>query len=381
MQKLLTLTLRQLLIDGERCIGLQFQRSSAIETLVSTLETPAWSEQYQMMYIKNSKENFQSLFKTFTGVAWIDLRYFLKNRPLKKNGEPVDLSEVRKANQEGDSVRCPEEYISLLETKRYSLNTARTYVALFNAFRNRFRDKQLSEINELDIRLYMQEIVGKGLSPSYQNQAINAIKFYYEQVLDMPQRFYEIERPIKARKLPEVLSEEEVKRMIAVTKNIKHKAIIVTIYSCGLRLSELLSLKITDVESDRGVVRIRNGKGKKDRTTVLSAVTLDLLRRYYKAYKPCEFLFEGVEGKPYAAKSVHNIVKRALRLANINRHASAHTLRHSFATHLLENGTDLRYIQTLLGHSSPKTTEIYAHVSTKHLRAIKSPIDNLDITL
>lgn len=178
-----------------------------------------------------------------------------------------------------------------------------------------------------------------------------------------------------------VLSEEEVGRMITCTRNLKHKAIIVTIYSCGLRLSELLDLKISDIESDRGIVRIRNGKGKKDRTTVLSEMTLNLLRRYYVAYKPSDYLFEGLAGGRYTAKSVHAIVKKALSSAKINKDASAHTLRHSFATHLLENGTDLRYIQSLLGHSSPKTTEIYAHVSTKHLRTIKSPLDNLKITL
>ena len=203
----------------------------------------------------------------------------------------------------------------------------------------------------------------------------------FEQVLDMPRRFYEIGRPKTEQKLPLVLSEGEISKMISVTRNLKHKAILVTIYSCGLRLSELLNLKISDIQSERNLLLVRGGKGNKDRTTVLSEKTLLFLRKYYKVFKPDVYLFEGQHGHRYSAKSVHNIVKQALRDAGINKPASAHTLRHSFATHLLENGTDLRYIQELLGHSSSKTTEIYTHVSTKKLRGVVSPIENLDIEI
>jgi len=222
-------------------------------------------------------------------------------------------------------------------------------------------------------------VVKSGKSYSYQNQVINAIKFYYEQVLNMPQRFYDIDRPRKEHKLPLVLSEEEVRRMIVLTENLKHKSILVTMYSCGLRLSELLDLKLTDVHSDRAVVAVKGGKGRRDRTTLLSSTTLQLLRKYFQAYKPKDYLFEGMDGGRYAAKSVQQIVHSALLRAGIRKNATPHTLRHSFATHLLEQGTDLRYIQTLLGHSSPKTTEIYTHVSTKHIAQIKSPIDKLQI--
>src|SRR5690606_37616641 len=147
------------------------------------------------------------------------------------------------------------------------------------------------------------------------------------------------------------------------------------------RLSELLELKITDIQSDRGLILVRNGKGRKDRTTILSPTTLDLLRKYYLDFRPVEYLFEGTPGKPYSARSVQSILKRALKAAGIRKTASVHTLRHSFATHLLESGTDLRHIQVLLGHSSSRTTEIYAHVSTKFMRTIKSPLDNLNLNL
>jgi len=332
-----------------------------------------------MIFIPNTPENFILLFKTFKGTAWIDCRCFLRNRPINKNATPVDLSRLKSPQNEENTNQCPPEYIELLETKRYSFNTARTYISMFSEFARHFTGKPLIEIDELDIKEYIHAIVKQGKSGSYQNQVINAIKFYYEQVLDMPQRFYEIDRPRAERKLPSVLSEEEISRIISVTSNLKHKSILVTIYSCGLRLSELLNLKITDIQSDRHLLLIRDAKGNKDRTTILSETTINLLRKYYLSYRPKVYLFESPNGGRYSCKSVQSIVKHALSMAQIDRPASTHTLRHSFATHLLENGTDLRYIQMLLGHSSPKTTEIYAHVSTKSLRGVVSPIEKLKI--
>ena len=332
-----------------------------------------------MVYISNTPDNVYSIFRTFKGTAWINCRYFYRNKPVFSNAQPVDLSTIKSKSAANAEDACPPEYIELLETKRYSLNTTKMYTSLFSEFIRYFKGKSLREINEIDIKKYMQGVVKQGKSLSHQNQVINAIKFYYEQVLDMPQRFYEIQRPRQEQKLPSVLSEEEVLKVISATTNLKHKAILVTIYSCGLRLSELLNLKITDVQSDRHLLLIKDGKGKKDRHTILSETTLALLRKYYLAFKPKEYLFEGQNGGRYSGKSVQNIVKHSLKSANIKRPASTHTLRHSFATHLLENGTDLRYIQMLLGHNSPKTTEIYAHVSTKGLRHVVSPIEKLKI--
>ncbi|HTE28808.1 MAG TPA: tyrosine-type recombinase/integrase [Chryseolinea sp.] len=331
-----------------------------------------------MVYIANTPENLSAIFTTFKGIAWVNCRYFYRNKPVFSNTQPEDITPIKDKYLKRPDL-CPPDYIALLETKRYSLNTSRTYTALFSDFVRYFPGKPLTEINELDIRQYMSYIAQQRKSLSYQNQVINAIKFYYEQVLDMPQRFYAIERPRTEQKLPSVLSENEISMVIGATSNLKHKAILVTIYACGLRLSELLTLKLTDVQSDRHLLLIRGAKGKKDRNTVLSETTLGLLRKYYVAFRPKEFLFEGQCGGRYSAKSVQNIVKSALGLANIKRPASTHTLRHSFATHLLENGTDLRYIQTLLGHSSPKTTEIYTHVSTKGLKDVVSPIEKLKI--
>ena len=378
MNQLPIITLRHVMINGVKHIGMQFYASKIIHALIKTLDSPKWSQEHSMVYISNTPDNVYSIFRTFKGTAWINCRYFYRNKPVSSNALPVDLSSL-KSKAATNKEACPPEYIALLETKRYSLNTAKTYISLFSEFTRYCKEKPLHEVNELDIKKYIQEIVKQGKSLAHQNQTINAIKFYYEQVLDMPQRFYEIQRPRQEQKLPSVLSEEEVLKVISATANLKHKAILVTIYSCGLRLSELLNLKITDIQSDRHLLLIRDGKGKKDRHTILSDTTLGLLRKYYLVFKPKEYLFEGQQGGRYSGKSVQNIIKHSLQTAKIKRHASAHTLRHSFATHLLENGTDLRYIQTLLGHSSPKTTEIYAHVSTKGLRDVVSPIEKLKI--
>ena len=379
MNNVPVITLRHLMIADAKCIGIQFSHSKIIEALVRTLDSPKFSRQYKMPYVLNTKDNLEAIFRTFRGVGWVDCKYFYRDKPLSKQSAVVDLTSLKKS--QGGASCCPLEYIELLERKRYSLNTARTYVSLFSGFVKYYSNKRLSELNEFDIKHYMQTVVKLGKSASYQNQVINAIKFYYEQVLGMPGRFYEIDRPITEKKLPSVLSEEEILKMLSATTNLKHKAILVTVYSCGLRLSEVLNLKISDIQSDRNLLLVRGAKGNKDRNTLLSATTLALLRKYYKAYKPREYLFEGEPGIKYSAKSVQNIVKCSRRSAGIKRPASAHTLRHSFATHLLENGTDLRYIQTLLGHSSPKTTEIYTHVSTKGLRDVVSPIEKLKIDI
>lgn len=382
VSKLPVITLRHLMVEGNKCIGLQFFPSKRIQTFIKTLDSPRWSTIYQMVFVPNTPAHIEQLFKTFRGEAWINCRYFFKNRPIHAQAIATDLKVINQKHEDrlaSGVPACPKEYIQLLETRRYSFNTAKTYTALFADFIKHNKDKPLIEINELDIKNYIHGIVKQGKSASYQNQVINAIKFYYEQVLDMPQRFYEIDRPRKARKLPLVLSEEEVAKVLSVTTNLKHKSILVTIYSCGLRLSELLNLRLTDIQSDRHLLLVRDAKGNKDRTTILSETTLQLLRKYYQIYKPKEFLFEGQGGGMYSSKSVQNILQHSLAKAKIFKPASPHTLRHSFATHLLENGTDLRHIQTLLGHSSPKTTELYTQVSTRSLKGIKSPVEKLNI--
>ncbi|RXG12195.1 site-specific recombinase XerD [Leeuwenhoekiella aestuarii] len=245
----------------------------------------------------------------------------------------------------------------------------------FEHFINHHHDKDLNTLNETHIRAYLQRLIRQNKSNSYLNQVINSIKFYYEVVLGMPNRFYEIERPRKEHKLPQIISKEEVLSLIAHTNNLKHKCIVELLYGSGLRTSELLNLKIEDIDSKRMLVRIKQAKGNKDRLTLLSQNALLDLRKYYKSWKPKEYLFEGQRGGQYSGQAVVNIVKNASLKARIKVSVTPHTLRHSFATHLLEAGVDLRQIQVLLGHQSTKTTEIYTHVAANTFKTIKNPLD------
>lgn len=272
-----------------------------------------------------------------------------------------------------------DNYCKLLLLKRYSSHTIRTYKSMFFAFLKYF-NKNPKLISEEEIKNYLEYLIlNKNISISHQNQVINAIKFYYEQVLHLPRKTYYIHRPVKERKLPAVLSEEEVAQILKQIINIKHKSIIYLIYSGGLRLSEVVNLKITDIDSKRNVIIIKEGKGKKDRLTLLSLKILELLREYYKQHRPKYWLFEGQDGGKYSTTSVQKIFKNALASSKVKKRATIHTLRHSFATHLLERGTDLRYIQELLGHKNSKTTEVYTHITTKGFNKIKSPLDNIKI--
>ncbi|MBC7571077.1 MAG: tyrosine-type recombinase/integrase [Spirosoma sp.] len=210
------------------------------------------------------------------------------------------------------------------------------------------------------------------------------MKFYCEKVLGGKRKLYTLQRPAKERQLPVVLNSDEITRIFAQLKNLKHRTVLMLIYSAGLRISEAINLKIKDIDSERMQIRVEQSKGKKDRYTLLSQKALLLLRNYYQEYKPVNYLFEGQDSPTYLAKSIQLILKRACEQAGIKKHVTVHTLRHSFATgpthrHLLENGTDLRYIQLLLGHESSKTTEIYTHLTTKGFDQIKSPLDELDI--
>lgn len=280
---------------------------------------------------------------------------------------------------------APDSYRNKLLELRYSENTIKTYIPLFEEFINHFPTEDLDSLNDRHVIEFSRFLVtDRQVSSSYQNQAINSIKFYFEKVLGGKRKLYFVERPRKEKTLPVVCSEEEIQKILREVKNIKHLAILSTIYSAGLRIGELIDLPIHAIDSKRMQIRIEGAKGKKDRYTILSRKLLDLLRVYFKQYKPFYYLFEGLESSSenplkYTPRSIQAILKKAVKQAGIKKNITIHTLRHSFATHLLENGTDLRYIQTLLGHGSSKTTEIYTHVTTKGFNQIQSPLDKLDI--
>ncbi|MBE9489828.1 MAG: tyrosine-type recombinase/integrase [Bacteroidetes bacterium] len=323
----------------------------------------------------NNRANLGSIFNLFRGVAWINTKYFFKKSLSKNLEETFDVNWFRNRERSSGYKFCPEIYLQKLEIKRYANNTVRTYISCFERFINHYRDIDIDTLNENDIRSYLQFLIQTGQSNSYINQAINSIKFYYEIVLEMPNRFYSIERPRKEHKLPVVLPKEDIITLIENTNNLKHRCIVSLLYSAGLRRGELLNLKLTDVDRKRMAIRVRGAKGNKDRYTLLSKTTLKDLRNYFKQWKPKTFLFEGQKHDKYSATSVGKIVSNASKKAGIKIKVSPHILRHSFATHLLESGTDLRYIQLLLGHNSTKTTEIYTHVATSNFNSIKNPLD------
>lgn len=370
-----SITLKHLLIEERKCIGIQFHPDKVIQALLKELPGIKWSREFNQVYLPNNKRNISLIYSKFRGVAWVNTNHFFSKRIINPENEEINVDWFRKRTLPKGYRPCPEEYLLKLELKRYANNTAKTYVQCFEKFINSQTETDLMRINEQDIQLYLQRLIQENKSNSYINQMINSIKFYYEVVKQMPNRFYSIERPRKRSGLPKVISLEEVQSIINNTKNIKHRCIVSLLYSAGLRRSELLNLKLSDIDSKRMVILVRNGKGGKDRFTLLSPKVLKDLREYYTIWKPKVYLFEGKDGMQYSSSSVCAIIRSSAKDSNILKPVSPHMLRHSFATHLLENGTDLRYIQTLLGHSSSRTTEIYTHVAIKNIIAVQSPID------
>jgi integrase/recombinase XerD len=267
--------------------------------------------------------------------------------------------------------------IEKLTLKRYSQNTIRTYKSCLEYF-FMTRKKELNALDAEEIRLFvLTQLKEKKWSEATQNSYINSIKFYVEHFTNLNVNWKDF-RPKEPKKLPGVLSEEEVVKLFQACANTKHKTILMLIYSAGLRLNELIQLRNDDLNIERKEIFIHSGKGKKDRMTILADKMTTQLKTYLKEYQPKYWLIEGADGGIYSARSVQAILRKAVKDAGINPFATVHTLRHSFATHLLEKGTDIRYIQELLGHSSIKTTEIYTHITHKGGKKIQSPLDQMD---
>lgn len=278
-------------------------------------------------------------------------------------------------SKNADMIKSMEQELML---KGYSFKTRKSYLGHIERFESFIR-KSFSDISPQDVRDYVLFLLEKQqVSHSYANQAISAVKFLCNEVLKQNKIIESLPRPRKENKLPNVLSIEEVLRIFKCVTNLKHRAILFLTYSAGLRVSETVSLKINDIDSNRMLIHIRQSKGRKDRYTVLSRVALEELRLYAKKYHPDDWLFPGdKEDWHITERTVQRVFELARDKARIRKDVSFHSLRHSFATHLLEGGTDLRYIQELLGHQSSKTTEIYTHVTEKGVSNIQSPLDKL----
>jgi integrase/recombinase XerD len=297
-----------------------------------------------------------------------------------QNEEATKVLQQRAAAENASRQYAQEKqrFTDWMRSKRYSDNTLRVYSDALESFLRFISGKALGELRQEDLVAYNnQYILANGLSASYQNQVVNALRLFLKVnglTTNLPEN---LPRPRGQKKLPNVLSKEEMKRILDAPQNLKHRMMLSLIYACGLRRSELLNLQLTDILSDRGLLLIRQAKGKKDRVVPLSMKLLTSLREYYTRYRPKTYLFEGQEGGQYSEASLAKVLKLALERTGIKKPVTLHWLRHSYATHLLESGTDLRYIQELLGHNSSRTTEIYTHVSQHNIQTIRSPFDDL----
>jgi integrase/recombinase XerD len=345
---------------------------------MKSIENAVWNKADFSWILPKNKDTLPLLFKTFRGIAWIDMSE-LKNETRKENLQAPKIQKMELPAISEESKTELVEFIKHLKSKRYSENTIKTYTDALSTFLRFFHFKPIEEIKNEDlIRFNNEYILGQGLSSSFQNQIVNAIKLFFSirkgRKLD-PEL---VHRPRREKLLPNVLSKEEVKAILEAPTNLKHRAMLSLIYACGLRRSELLNLTFKDIHTDRNLLIVKQSKGKKDRVVPISHKIINLLRDYYKAYRPKTWLFEGqIPSKKYSERSIQLVLNQAVLKVKINKPVTLHWLRHSYATHLLESGTDLRYIQELLGHSSSKTTEIYTHVSTRNLQQIRSPFDDL----
>ncbi len=333
---------------GSKRIAVYFEKNAQWIARIKKLDGSRWSQTLGVWHLPDTEEN----------------RIRFKLTPLSHS---IPSSE---------GIEQIEKFKQWLRSKRYSESTITTYSEALKSFLVFYRNKAVADINNEDVIVYNNEYILKNnLSASYQNQIINATKLFFKIIHDSKIVIEELHRPKNAKTLPNVLSKEETFRLIDLTTNLKHKTLLALVYSSGLRISEALNMKLTDIDSQRMLIHVKNAKGKKDRYTLLSTKILALLKEYYAIYKPKTYIFEGQFGEQYSSRSAQSVLHQSAKKAGITKKISLHTLRHSFATHLLENGTDLRYIQDLLGHSSPKTTMIYTHVSSTSLKNIINPFD------
>lgn len=385
---------------GMERIGIYFEKNTLIQGLLQKQAGAIWTRTHTCWYVPCTKASYEALTGAIAGQATIHReeldRYLLEKKtnagtPLSKAPAPPSIPVKTTIPKPVSSIIaeeiCPEnelefkKYKNQLVLKGYSKSTMRTYCGEFSVFLKVLNKTPAQDLTPDQLQRYILYCINTlGLSENTIHSRINALKFYYEQIIHNKKMFFELPRPKKPIKMPKLLNEEEIRRLFNALTNKKHKAMLFTTYSAGLRVSELASLKIADIDSKRMQILIERAKGKKDRYVNLSPVLLDILRNYHREYipKPREYLFESEQThSAYPTRTIQQIFANAKRKAGIKKDVGIHSLRHSFATHLLDKGTDIRYIKDLLGHFNIKTTERYLHVSKQQLVNIVSPFDDL----
>ena len=342
-------------------------------TQIKLIDKRRWHPEFQSWSVPHSPLVIDILKRTFGDILQMDLTPVLDSQVIAQ--PKVQMPKLDTPPQYNDEVLRLVEKMTL---KRMAYTTIKTYKNCFSQFLYFYNDIHPKDITKDQIIQYMlQRIRVDKISESVQNTFINAIKCYYEQVLGKDREFYDLQRPKRPFQLPNVLNPTEVMKLLQAVENLKHKCILLAIYSGGLRLSEVINLRLADIRRADKSIFVKAGKGKKDRFTLLSDTLLKELEIYYQHYKPSYWLFEGQTGGQYSARSVQNILKDAVVKSGVNPYATVHTLRHSFATHLVLEGVDILSVQKLMGHESPETTQIYVHLTGEHLRRIQSPLDKL----
>ncbi len=365
--------------ENERFLLIKYKYKKSINNLLVNSIYAQWNSSLNEFILKPKIKDVKSFIQNTSS----NLKIQLHNELEIKDPNILKLLFEQAYKHDLYFKGVPLEFLKHMLLKAYSINTIKTYYYFVLRFLNCYRQNSINQINMFSssvVNEYHQMMLGeKSYSFQTLNQSVNAIKLYYQVLLKREIKLQEIVRPKTGRQLPKVWNKEEMQKILKANDNIKHKTLLSLIYGSGLRIGEALKLKINDIDSKRMQIRILGAKGKKDRYTIMGNSLLELLRDYYREYKPTEYLFNGQFGGKYSATSAGKMLARTIEKSGVPKRGGLHSLRHSFATHLLESGTDLRYIQELLGHNSSKTTEIYTHVSNKYLQQIKSPLDDLSI--
>ncbi len=356
-------------LKNQDLIFISFKYNEDLISVIKETKRFRWNVSKRCWYLPFSNSNLDLIHQIFGAITIINIDqsiYQTSKQPVKKINRVI--SEENKEIIRG--------YVSYLRGKRYSESTIKTYFTFIADFFDFVNLIPLERLSNRDVELFIEKVfIPRNYSISTHRQFISALKLFvvFYPVIRIDNLI--LHRPKKSRLLPTILSNEEIISILRCTKNLKHRAIIAMIYSAGLRISELLNLKLNHIDIQRRQIMVKDSKGRKDRNVILAQSCIPLILNYLDTYKPNLYFTEGKPSEKYSAESVRAFLKRSCKIAKITKSVTPHTLRHSYATHLLENGIDLRYIQELLGHSKPETTMIYTHVSKKDLLRIESPLD------
>jgi len=376
MSEMPTVTLSKIYHKKTHCIAIDFKYNQILIDLVKSIAGTHWSLSKKVWYIENNPDNLKLVLDNLKAHAFLD------SKPLFNTSKVTKIEqerEVRILTTENKSLL--NNFYKYLKGKRYSQSTVATYTFLtadFIAFHN---EKHTETLTSRDVEIFIESVyIRRNYSVSTQRQFISAMKLFTVFYPNTKINNLQLERPKSSKMLPSVLSANEIVSLISVTKNLKHRAILALLYSAGLRISELIQLELNHINIDRKQIIVKNAKGRKDRYVVLADSFMPMLKNYYLTYKPKRYFVEGPNETMYSASSVRKFLAKSCEAANIYKNVTPHTLRHSYATHLLEQGINLRHIQELLGHCKPETTMIYTHVARKDLLEIKSPLDMAVLT-